>query len=195
MATGTPSPSSRRPTRAAPSPASTSPRRRFPGSSPCACPRRSPRSRTPRSASETAQADGMKEVRFRQTRPLPSYLVAFGVGPFEIKEARPAGQEAGAGAHRRPARARSRGGLGGTGDAGDPRGSRGLLRHRLPLREARRAGHSLHRPVRGDGERGAGHLPRDPGAHPARAGPRRAAARVRRRSRRTSSRTSGSETW
>src|SRR5215470_12471773 len=43
--------------------------------------------------SETAAAEGMKDVRFRQTRPLPSYLVAFGVGPFEIKEARPAGKK------------------------------------------------------------------------------------------------------
>jgi aminopeptidase N len=42
--------------------------------------------------SETAAPDGMKDVRFRQTRPLPSYLVAFGVGPFDIKEARPAGK-------------------------------------------------------------------------------------------------------
>jgi alanyl aminopeptidase len=44
-------------------------------------------------AAETASGEGMKEVRFRQTRPLPSYLVAFGVGPFEIKDARPAGKK------------------------------------------------------------------------------------------------------
>src|SRR5215468_146821 len=44
-------------------------------------------------ATEPASGEGMKEVRFRQTRPLPSYLVAFGVGPFEIKEARPAGRK------------------------------------------------------------------------------------------------------
>ena len=44
-------------------------------------------------ASETPSGDGMKEVRFRQTRPLPSYLVAFGVGPFEITDARPAGKK------------------------------------------------------------------------------------------------------
>ena len=43
--------------------------------------------------SETPAADGMKDVKFRQTRPLPSYLVAFGVGPFEIKEARPFGKK------------------------------------------------------------------------------------------------------
>jgi alanyl aminopeptidase len=44
-------------------------------------------------ANEAAAGEGMKDVRFRQTRPLPSYLVAFGVGPFEIKEARPAGKK------------------------------------------------------------------------------------------------------
>jgi len=44
-------------------------------------------------ASETAAGEGTKDVRFRQTRPLPSYLVAFGVGPFEIKEARAAGRK------------------------------------------------------------------------------------------------------
>ena len=43
--------------------------------------------------SETPSGEGRKEVRFRQTRPLPPYLVAFGVGPFEIKEARPAGKK------------------------------------------------------------------------------------------------------
>jgi len=44
-------------------------------------------------AAEAPAGEGMKEVRFRQTRPLPSYLVAFGVGPFEIKQARPAGKK------------------------------------------------------------------------------------------------------
>ena len=39
---------------------------------------------------ETPVGEGLKDVRFRQTRPLPSYLVAFGVGPFEITEARAA---------------------------------------------------------------------------------------------------------
>jgi alanyl aminopeptidase len=43
--------------------------------------------------SESPLGEGLKEVRFRQTRPLPSYLVAFGVGPFEMKEARPAGKK------------------------------------------------------------------------------------------------------
>ena len=35
-------------------------------------------------AEERAAGEGMKEVRFRRTRPLPSYLVAFGVGDFEV---------------------------------------------------------------------------------------------------------------
>ena len=43
--------------------------------------------------SETAAGEGFKEVRFRRTRPLPSYLVAFAVGPFEMTEARPAGNK------------------------------------------------------------------------------------------------------
>ncbi len=35
-------------------------------------------------ASETDTADGMKLVRFAETRPLPSYLVAFAIGPWEV---------------------------------------------------------------------------------------------------------------
>src|SRR5262249_42221443 len=35
-------------------------------------------------AAETPEADGLKTVRFEETKPLPSYLVAFAVGPFEI---------------------------------------------------------------------------------------------------------------
>jgi alanyl aminopeptidase len=41
--------------------------------------------------SETAEADGMKKVVFKTTPPLPSYLVALGVGPFEIIDAGHAG--------------------------------------------------------------------------------------------------------
>jgi alanyl aminopeptidase len=37
--------------------------------------------------SETDEPDGMKAVRFAETRPLPSYLVAFAVGPFEAVDA------------------------------------------------------------------------------------------------------------
>ncbi len=42
--------------------------------------------------SETDEPDGMKAVRFEQTRPLPSYLVAFAVGPFEAVDAGHAGK-------------------------------------------------------------------------------------------------------
>jgi cytosol alanyl aminopeptidase len=35
--------------------------------------------------------DGFKRVRFAQTKPLPSYLVAFGVGPYDVVDAQPAG--------------------------------------------------------------------------------------------------------
>lgn len=46
---------------------------------------RVPRDATPVSntpvVSETAAADGMKAVQFAVTQPLPSYLVAFAVGP------------------------------------------------------------------------------------------------------------------
>ena len=35
-------------------------------------------------ASETDDAGGMKTVRFAVTKPLPTYLIALGVGPFEI---------------------------------------------------------------------------------------------------------------
>jgi cytosol alanyl aminopeptidase len=41
--------------------------------------------------STTDDADGFKIVRFAETKPLPSYLVAFAVGPFEIVEAGKAG--------------------------------------------------------------------------------------------------------
>jgi cytosol alanyl aminopeptidase len=37
--------------------------------------------------SETAQADGTKTTRFAETKPLPSYLVAFAVGPFDLIDA------------------------------------------------------------------------------------------------------------
>lgn len=37
--------------------------------------------------SETAGADGWKTLRFAETKPLPSYLVAFAVGPFDVVDA------------------------------------------------------------------------------------------------------------
>lgn len=42
--------------------------------------------------SEMTQADGMKTVVFAPTKPLPSYLVAFAVGPFDIVDAGRAGK-------------------------------------------------------------------------------------------------------
>ena len=45
-------------------------------------------------ASRTPLPGGMKKVAFVQTRPLPSYLIAFGVGPFEIVDAGTAGMKA-----------------------------------------------------------------------------------------------------
>ncbi|HVX66058.1 MAG TPA: M1 family aminopeptidase [Bryobacteraceae bacterium] len=43
--------------------------------------------------SESEEADGMKAVRFAETRPLPSYLLAMAVGPFEAVEAGTAGAQ------------------------------------------------------------------------------------------------------
>ena len=48
-------------------------------------------SNTP-SLSETDEAGGMKKVLFAPTKPLPSYLIALGVGPFDIVPAGTAGR-------------------------------------------------------------------------------------------------------
>lgn len=40
---------------------------------------------------ETQESGGMKAVRFTETKPLPSYLIAFGVGPLEFVDAGTAG--------------------------------------------------------------------------------------------------------
>jgi cytosol alanyl aminopeptidase len=42
-------------------------------------------------ASEEPAGEGMKRVHFARTKPLPSYLVAFAVGPYDFVDARPAG--------------------------------------------------------------------------------------------------------
>jgi len=42
--------------------------------------------------SETDEAGGMKRVLFEETKPLPSYLIALGVGPFDIVPAGTAGR-------------------------------------------------------------------------------------------------------
>jgi aminopeptidase N len=43
-------------------------------------------------ASEADEPNGMKAVTFRETAPLPSYLIAIGVGPFELVDAGTAGR-------------------------------------------------------------------------------------------------------
>ena len=43
--------------------------------------------------SETPEAGGMKRVEFAPTRPLPSYLVAFAVGPFDVVDAGKGGRK------------------------------------------------------------------------------------------------------
>jgi alanyl aminopeptidase len=48
--------------------------------------------------SEGTKTEGTKEVRFGESKPLPSYLVAFGVGPFDVVETDPVGR------NRRPSR-------------------------------------------------------------------------------------------
>jgi alanyl aminopeptidase len=48
-------------------------------------------SNTPVTAEEPAEG-GMKLVRFAETKPLPSYLIAFAVGPFELVDAGKAGR-------------------------------------------------------------------------------------------------------
>ncbi len=42
--------------------------------------------------SETTEPDGMKRVVFAETKPLPSYLVAFAIGPFDVVDAGKAGR-------------------------------------------------------------------------------------------------------
>ena len=49
-----------------------------------------------RNALERAWAAGMKTLVFKETKPLPSYLVAFAVGPFEFVNAGVAGTRCGA---------------------------------------------------------------------------------------------------
>ena len=43
--------------------------------------------------SERDTNDGFKLVTFAETKPLPSYLIALGVGPFEVVDAAPAGRK------------------------------------------------------------------------------------------------------
>jgi cytosol alanyl aminopeptidase len=43
--------------------------------------------------SETREGSGMKAVAFAETKPLPSYLIAFAVGPFDLVDAGKAGKK------------------------------------------------------------------------------------------------------
>ncbi len=94
--------------------------------------------------------------RFARTQPLPSYLIALGVGPFDFLEAKPSGEK---GVRTRiitPRGPRRRGRLCRPGDAGDSRPPGEVLRHRLPVREAGRAGRAALRG--GHGAPGPGHV-------------------------------------
>ncbi|WP_257451542.1 M1 family metallopeptidase [Archangium lipolyticum] len=44
--------------------------------------------------SESPRPEGGTTYRFARTQPLPSYLIAFGVGPFDFLEAKPSGEKA-----------------------------------------------------------------------------------------------------
>ena len=142
--------------------------------------------------SERDEPNGMKTVRFAETKPLPSYLVAFAVGPFDIVDA----GKTRAGAPIRIVVPRGRGEgrrVPGAGDAAAARSARGLLRHPVPVREARhRRGPGVQR--RRDGEPGPHHVPAGDPAHQARRGDARPAADATPASPRTRSRTSGSAT-
>ena len=91
-------------------------------------------------ASERDEPGGMKAVTLEESKPLPSYLVAFVVGPFELVDGGTAGRAdtpirfvvpRGRG-RRDPLRAR--------GDAAHRRRAREVLRHAVPVRQARRGG-------------------------------------------------------
>ena len=43
-------------------------------------------------ASSAPEDGGWRQVKFVETKPLPSYLVAFAVGPFDVVDAPPAGR-------------------------------------------------------------------------------------------------------
>ena len=58
--------------------------------------------------SESDEPDGRKKVVFAETKPLPSYLVALGVGPFRFRGRRKNGQEPHAAAHDHAQRERPR---------------------------------------------------------------------------------------
>ena len=63
---------------------------------------------TRRSSTETDEPNGMKRVELAETKPLPSYLVAFVVGPFELVDGGARGPREDADPLHRAARARRR---------------------------------------------------------------------------------------
>ena len=83
--------------------------------------------------SDTALDGGGHRVVFAETKPLPAYLIAFGVGPFDIV---PAGKTK-SGVPVRDDRAeepRPRCRVRGEDDRADRRPARGLVRHPVPVR-------------------------------------------------------------
>ncbi len=109
-------------------------------------------------ASEAADPDGGRKFVFAPTKPLPSYLVAFGVGPFDVVSAGTAGR------NHTPIRmivpkGHARGGaLGRRVHGADPRRARDLLRDPVPVREARQPRDPADGRLRRDGERGPHHV-------------------------------------
>ena len=143
--------------------------------------------------SETDEPEGLKKVVFAATKPLPSYLVALGVGPFDVVPAGTAGREPRADPDDRPEGPGGRRALGRGVHGAPPRPAREVLRHPVPVREARPAGHPAI-PGR-DGERRPRHVRVEPLllARP-RARPRAPALRLRGVVRPRDRRTSGSAT-
>src|SRR5208282_1418714 len=92
--------------------------------------------------SEGPGSGGMKTVKFAETKPLPSYLVAIAVGPMDIVDAGYAGANHTAiriiVPHGRGPEAQ----ICGHDHGGRSESARKLFRHPLPLRKARRGRHS-----------------------------------------------------
>ena len=84
---------------------------------------------------EKAIGDGMKEVQFAETKPLPSYLVAFAVGPFDIVDAGNVGPVKSS--ERRPRAAHSA-----TAGGGEAAKLRARGDHATPLRIVVAGGHA-----------------------------------------------------
>ena len=185
--------SSSRSTRAARSRASTSPRYKVPWQLTFHVRRDDVALGNAPVARETDEPDGMKRVELAESRPLPSYLVAFVVGPFEVDRRR----------HRRAARNTPIRVRRAQGPRRRARLREGRSRRRwsprsrttstwLPVRQARRRGGAALL-----GHDGAPRHRRDgPAAHadPRRAGDAASASSATRTSSRTSCRTTGSAT-